>query len=116
MIELAVSDSGKGISPDLLPHVFERFKQADSSTTRVHGGLGLGLAITKSIVEMHGGSVSARSDGDNQGSTFCVRLPISPVRATAPQQPLRRARAWDARPSSPASTCSSSTTMTTAAT
>jgi signal transduction histidine kinase/CheY-like chemotaxis protein len=89
VIELEVTDSGKGISPDVLPYVFERFKQGDSSTTRTYGGLGLGLAISKSIVEMHGGTITARSDGEGRGATFVVRLPVSPVRKAeiAPPRP-----------------------------
>jgi PAS domain S-box-containing protein len=78
-VEISVSDTGAGISPAFLPHVFERFRQADASTTRQHGGLGLGLAIVKQLVELHGGSVEARSEGDNRGSTFVVRLPLGAV-------------------------------------
>lgn len=74
-VELRVSDTGAGISDELLPHVFDRFRQGDSSTTRAHGGLGLGLAIVKQLVEVHGGHVEARSDGPGHGSTFIVRLP-----------------------------------------
>ncbi len=85
-IEVTVRDSGCGIKPEVLPLVFERFKQADSSTTRVHGGLGLGLSIVKSLVEMHGGTVRADSAGEGQGATFSVRLPLAPVRE-GPDQP-----------------------------
>jgi signal transduction histidine kinase/CheY-like chemotaxis protein len=73
---LEVSDTGQGIAADFLPHVFERFRQADSSTTRLHGGLGLGLAIVRHLVEIHGGSVSAHSDGAGKGATFTVTLPL----------------------------------------
>ena len=78
-IEIAVVDSGVGITPEFLPHVFDRFRQADGSTTRRHGGLGLGLAIVKNIVEMHGGSIRAESAGVGRGSTFTVSLPTSSV-------------------------------------
>lgn len=73
--EFTVVDSGKGIDSAFIPHVFERFRQADSTTTRSHGGLGLGLAIVKQLVEMHGGSVSVTSPGEGWGSTFTVQLP-----------------------------------------
>ncbi|HTV02148.1 MAG TPA: ATP-binding protein [Luteitalea sp.] len=75
-VELNVSDSGIGIAPDFLPYVFERFRQADSSLTRKTGGLGLGLAIVRHIIEMHGGTVEAASAGKDQGSTFAVHLPV----------------------------------------
>ena len=65
-----VTDNGKGIEPEFLPHVFERFRQADSTSTRAHGGLGLGLAIVRHLVELHGGTVHAESAGDGQGATF----------------------------------------------
>jgi signal transduction histidine kinase len=75
--EVAVADDGEGIAPEFLPHVFERFRQADMSTTRPHGGLGLGLAIVRHLVELHGGSVRAESVGEGRGSTFVVRLPLA---------------------------------------
>ena len=78
-LEVVVSDTGQGISTEFLPHVFDRFRQADQRTTRRHGGMGLGLAIVRHLVELHGGSVSAISAGENQGSTFTVQLPIVPV-------------------------------------
>ncbi|HKT72463.1 MAG TPA: CHASE3 domain-containing protein [Steroidobacteraceae bacterium] len=74
---IAVSDTGQGIAADFLPYVFDRFRQGDASTTRRHGGLGLGLSIVKSLVEMHGGSVDAQSPGEGQGTTFIVRLPLA---------------------------------------
>ena len=74
--EIRVTDTGIGIHPDFVPHVFERFRQADSSTTRTHGGLGLGLAIVRHLVELHGGTVGAESEGNGRGATFVVRLPI----------------------------------------
>jgi CheY-like chemotaxis protein len=75
-LDLAVRDTGQGIAPNFLPHVFERFRQADSSNTRQHAGLGLGLAIVKELVELHGGHVRATSPGQGQGATFTVSLPI----------------------------------------
>jgi CheY-like chemotaxis protein len=74
--QITVSDTGKGIHPDFLPHVFEYFRQADSATTRQFGGLGLGLAIVRQIVELHGGTVQADSPGIGQGATFTVRFPL----------------------------------------
>jgi PAS domain S-box-containing protein len=72
---LTVSDTGQGISPHFLPHVFERFRQGDQSTTRTYGGLGLGLSIVRHLVELHGGTVRAESEGEGRGSTFMVELP-----------------------------------------
>jgi len=82
-IEITVTDSGIGIEPEFLPFLFERFRQANSSTTRTHSGLGLGLSIVKQLVELHGGSVQAQSRGENKGATFIVRLPLVPVRSAA---------------------------------
>jgi CheY-like chemotaxis protein len=79
-LELRVSDTGAGIKPEFLPHIFDRFTQADSSLKRSHGGLGMGLAIVKSIVQLHGGTVFASSPGLNEGSVFTVRLPMNIVR------------------------------------
>ncbi|CAM3738025.1 PAS domain S-box protein [Corallococcus sp. ZKHCc1 1396] len=91
LVELTVADTGQGISPAFLPHVFERFRQADSGTTRKTGGLGLGLSIVRHLVEMHGGTVAAASAGDGQGATFTVRLPLSIIqhRDAALPPPLR---------------------------
>jgi PAS domain S-box-containing protein len=85
-IELRVTDNGTGINPDFLPHLFERFSQADSSITRSRGGLGMGLAIVKSLTELHGGVVSATSLGEGKGATFTVKLPISAVRRESKYQ------------------------------
>jgi CheY-like chemotaxis protein len=78
-LEILVHDTGIGIKPEFLPMVFERFRQADASTTRYHGGLGLGLSIVKSLVEMHGGTVDAQSSGEGRGATFIVKLPLAPI-------------------------------------
>jgi PAS domain S-box-containing protein len=80
---IAVQDTGRGISPSFLPHVFERFRQEDSSTTRESFGLGLGLSIAKHLVEAHGGSIAAYSDGPGRGATFSVRLPLANVQRTS---------------------------------
>ena len=80
---LTIADNGVGIRDDFLPHVFDRFRQADASTTRKHGGLGLGLAIVKHLVEQHGGTVSASSPGEMQGATFTVRLPANSLAPAA---------------------------------
>ncbi|MES2354811.1 MAG: PAS domain S-box protein [Pseudomonadota bacterium] len=78
-IEISVSDTGVGITPEFLPHVFERFRQADASTTRRYGGLGLGLSIVKHLVELHGGIVTVSSAGEGCGATFSVHLPLAAV-------------------------------------
>ena len=75
-IQIIVSDSGQGISPDFLPFVFERFRQADGSSTRIHNGLGLGLAIVRHLAELHGGSVRAASDGISKGSLLLFTYPF----------------------------------------
>ncbi|MCA1566043.1 MAG: PAS domain S-box protein [Acidobacteria bacterium] len=82
-IEIAVSDTGPGIAPEFLPYVFDRFRQADGRTTRQHGGLGLGLSIVRHLVELHGGTVRAESEGEGQGAVFTVLLPVAPVYQTA---------------------------------
>jgi PAS domain S-box-containing protein len=74
-VQIVVSDDGQGIDPEFLPHIFERFRQADSRFSREHGGLGLGLAIVRDLVHLHGGTVSASSDGPGTGATFVVRIP-----------------------------------------
>jgi len=86
-IELSVSDSGQGISAEFLPHVFERFRQAEGSTTRRHGGLGLGLALVHHLVEAHGGGVRAESAGAQRGARFIVTLPVQAVYAESPEGP-----------------------------
>ena len=83
--QITVSDTGKGIPPNFLPHVFEYFRQADSATTRQFGGLGLGLAIVRQIVELHGGTVRADSPGEGQGATFTVKFPLMPQQSVIPQ-------------------------------
>ena len=88
-VEICIEDTGIGIRPDFLPYVFDRFRQADSGTTRRHGGLGLGLSIVKNLVELHGGTVRVKSPGENQGSTFIVSLPISYVRGSARETTAR---------------------------
>jgi len=91
LVTLTVSDTGVGVLPDFLPKVFERFRQADASLARSRGGLGVGLAIVKHIVELHGGSVSVASEGKDHGTTFTVRLPaIEAARETAPQREVSR--------------------------
>jgi PAS domain S-box-containing protein len=95
-IEIAVQDTGVGISRDFVPYVFDRFRQGDASTTRAHGGLGLGLAIVRHLVELHGGSVEAHSGGQNQGARFTVRLPAAaPAAAQAHEAPAVRRREGD---------------------
>jgi CheY-like chemotaxis protein len=86
-IEIVVTDSGRGIAPSFLPHLFERFRQADASTTRAHGGLGIGLAIVKQLVELHGGTVRAESPGENLGATFTVHLPVAALHHEPPSAP-----------------------------
>jgi PAS domain S-box-containing protein len=83
-VEIGVSDTGAGIRPEFIPHLFERFRQGDASTTRKYGGLGLGLSIVKSLVELHGGTVAVESPGEDQGTTVTVRLPLAaPHRSAA---------------------------------
>jgi len=85
-LEISVKDRGQGISPEFLPYVFERFRQADMTTTRMHGGLGLGLAIVRQLVELHSGTVTVESPGHGLGATFTVRLPMLPVPQSAPAE------------------------------
>jgi signal transduction histidine kinase/ActR/RegA family two-component response regulator len=83
-LQICVSDSGQGISPAFLPHIFEHFRQADGKTTRLHGGLGLGLAIVRQLVELHGGSIQAESPGEGLGCTFTIELPLAPATQRRP--------------------------------
>lgn len=88
-VEIVVSDTGKGIEAEFLPFVFDRFRQSDGSMTRRHGGLGLGLAIVRQIVELHGGTVAVQSAGSEQGATLTVALPFLPVRGESTQDVAR---------------------------
>jgi len=78
--QLCVSDSGQGINAQFLPFIFDRFRQADGTSTRQHGGLGLGLAIVRQLVELHGGTIKAESEGDGKGASFIIKLPLAPAR------------------------------------
>jgi signal transduction histidine kinase len=100
-VEILVSDTGEGIAPDLLPHIFDRFRQGDSSSSRTHGGLGLGLTLVRSVVELHGGRVFAESPGEGRGATFIVRLPL--MLAHVPDRPAETGPALSVRVSVPAS-------------
>ena len=104
-VQLTVSDTGVGIAPDFLPRMFERFTQADSSSTRSHSGLGLGLGIARHLVELHGGTISAHSDGKDRGASFVMTLPIMIVHAGAerPEAAHPTAPAAAARPDGPVS-------------
>jgi signal transduction histidine kinase len=102
-VRIRIRDTGSGIAPAFLPHVFERFRQGDGSSTREHGGLGLGLSIARHLVELHGGRMAADSAGEGQGSTFTVYLPAHEAqsharrRATSvSRRPKARARDLDA--------------------
>ena len=102
-LEVSVADTGEGIAAEFLPHVFDRFRQADASTTRRHGGLGLGLSIAKHLVELHGGGLRAQSSGLGKGSTFTVTLPLAVVPPEpVPQNETRRPSAVPANASVPA--------------
>jgi signal transduction histidine kinase len=99
-VVVTVADTGVGIKREFLPHVFERFRQAESSTNRAYGGLGLGLSIVRHLVELHGGSVGVQSEGEGRGATFIVRLPVAAARAAervpaavAPHGPMGRSLA-----------------------
>ena len=90
-VQLVVQDSGRGISPQVLPFIFDRFRQADSSATRSHAGLGLGLALAKNLVELHGGTVTAHSEGEDKGATFVVMLPLAGTARGGPRAAPPRA-------------------------
>ena len=90
-VRIVVTDTGQGITLDVLPFVFDRFRQGDSSTTRAHSGLGLGLALVKHLVDLHGGRVFADSDGQGKGATFIVELPLPGAEASVPRVAHRRA-------------------------
>jgi signal transduction histidine kinase/ActR/RegA family two-component response regulator len=96
-IEVTISDTGQGISAEFLPYVFDRFRQANSTTTRRHGGLGLGLAIVRHLVELHGGTVQAASDGEGKGATFTLRLPMIIAHASEEGEAAQRATQGAAR-------------------
>ena len=93
--EIVVADTGRGIPAEFLPHVFDRFRQGDASTTRLHGGLGLGLAIVRHLTELHGGAVEARSDGPDRGASFVIRIPLTEPLVTPLSLGSRRAEAAD---------------------
>jgi signal transduction histidine kinase len=89
LVEVRVSDTGRGIDPDFLPFVFDRFRQGEASSSREHGGLGLGLSIARQLVEAHQGSIAVSSAGRDKGATFIVTLPLSP-RSEKPELALTR--------------------------
>ena len=91
-VAIRVRDTGAGIAPDFLPHVFERFRQGDGSPTRLHGGLGLGLSIVRHLVELHGGRMRAESEGEGRGATFTVFLPVQEAQQTDSRMPTRMGR------------------------
>ena len=91
--KISVTDTGIGIPLDFLPHLFDRFRQADTSTTRRFGGLGLGLAIAKQLIELHGGTIEARSEGEGKGAAFVVRLPLDAQRSMAEPPSASHSRA-----------------------
>jgi CheY-like chemotaxis protein/two-component sensor histidine kinase len=101
-VAIRITDSGKGIAREFLPYIFDRFRQADSSSTRAHGGLGIGLTIVRHLVELHGGTVEAQSPGEGRGATFIVRIPVASAKtatetgADAPPHPASRARTREA--------------------
>ncbi|MEP6943405.1 MAG: ATP-binding protein [Betaproteobacteria bacterium] len=97
-IEIRITDTGVGIGAEFLPHVFERFRQANATTTRMHGGLGLGLSIVKTLVELHGGTVSAHSEGEGCGATFRVMIPVTVLHSASQEVPRSHPRAASSSP------------------
>lgn len=93
-VQIRVTDTGEGINSDFLPFIFDRFRQADGTSTRRHGGLGLGLAIVRHLIELHGGTVAASSDGKGCGSTFTIRLPLAPVQERGKSRRRETASLW----------------------
>jgi PAS domain S-box-containing protein len=100
-VSITVRDNGAGIKPEFITHVFERFRQADASMTRRHGGLGLGLAIVRHLIEQHGGTVRAESAGEGQGASFTIELPLAKQPAPSPARSARAAMIREAAPSTP---------------
>jgi CheY-like chemotaxis protein len=94
---IRISDNGRGIRSDLIPHIFERFRQGDGTLTRNSGGLGLGLSIVRHLVEAHGGTVHALSAGPDMGATFSIRLPLSKPRTITPPKPMPATPRHDTR-------------------
>src|SRR5262249_58507010 len=86
-IEISVRDPGCGINPEFMPYLFERYRQADASAARRKGGLGLGLSLVRQLVEMHGGSVTAESEGEDKGATFIVKLPVRAIYTAETERP-----------------------------
>jgi len=94
-VEIVVTDSGVGINKEFLPHVFDRFRQADASTTRIHGGLGLGLSIVHQLVDLHGGTVAVESEGEGKGATFTIMLPFVGVISQTEPEPASLTQSED---------------------
>jgi CheY-like chemotaxis protein/anti-sigma regulatory factor (Ser/Thr protein kinase) len=103
-VSITVRDNGAGIKPEFITHVFERFRQADASMTRRHGGLGLGLAIVRHLIEQHGGTVRAESAGEGQGASFTIELPLAKQQPPSPARSARAAMIREAAPSTPDTT------------